>query len=182
MSGYDNLQGIRESVLNVMNKKSRGRPKKIFSPKVAERALIDLEVEKDAKIVRKLESIAALAKYPIETVAAIARVSAKSIVRWHDAYEKDGIAGLRHKPGPPRRSKLSHEQKTEILAWIDGSRTSDGEPVQWTLARLRQAVHDEFGVTLAINAIWKWARKEGRTFSPAELRQRRSAARQLKTG
>jgi transposase len=37
-----------------------------------------------------------------------------------------------------------------------------GENVHWTLERLRQAIIEEFGITLGINTIWVWLRRENR--------------------
>jgi len=57
-------------------------------------------------------------------------------------------------------SKLTSAQKAEILSWLDAGKTAHGEYIHWTLERLRYAISEAFGVTLGINTIWVWLRKE----------------------
>ena len=88
-------------------------------------------------------------------------VAKETIWRWAKAYEKDGVEGLYPKPRKAKSSKLSAEQKREVLKWIDSCKTPEGKATHWTLERLRQAIKDTYNITLGINTIWVWIRKEG---------------------
>ena len=104
----------------------------------------------------------AVAKLPVATVAEVLDVAAETIWRWAKAYDKHGVEGLYPKSRRPKPSKLTPDQKAEVLAWVDGCRTPGGKVIHWTLERLRQTIADHFGVTLGINTIWVWLRKENR--------------------
>jgi len=114
------------------------------------------------KITLKLRAIIAAAKYPTGVVAEIFDVTAETIWRWAKSYQKEGLEGLHPKARAPKPSKLTREQKNEALVWLDERRTARGENIHWTLERLHQAITDEFGVTLGVNTIWVWLRKEKR--------------------
>ena len=136
------------------------RPKSVFLEELADRAQADLDVINDSKIGIKLRAIIASTKHPISTVADIFGVAVETIWRWGTAYQKDGLNGLYPKPRRPKPSKLTPAQKTAILSWMDAGKTAQGEDIHWTLERLRQAISEAFGVTLGINTIWVWLRKE----------------------
>jgi transposase len=138
------------------------RPKSVFLNELAEHVYADLENLDEHQIILKLRSILAATQFPVASVAKIFGVAAETIWRWAKTYQKQGVAGLYPKPRNPKPSKLSLCQKAEVLAWIDERRTADGQPVHWTLERLRQAISDKFGVTLGINTIWVWLRHENR--------------------
>lgn len=138
------------------------RPKSLFSPELASRAQADLDVLDQRGIVQKLRAIVAASRLPTETVADVLGVATETIWRWAKAYEHGGLEGLYPKSRRAKPSKLDPEQKAEVLTWIDECRMPDGKMVHWTLERLRQAIADHFGVTLGINTIWVWLRKENR--------------------
>jgi transposase len=138
------------------------RPKSIFTPALASRAQADLDVLDQHGVMRKLRAIVAASKFPVATVAEVLDVAAETIWRWAKAYEKDGLEGLYPKSRRAKPSKLAPGQKAEVMMWIDECRMPDGKAVHWTLERLRQTIADHFGVTLGINTIWVWLRKENR--------------------
>jgi len=137
------------------------RPKAAFLKDLAKQAQSDLEILDNQKIVMKLRVIIAIAKHPIETVAEIMGVTAQSICRWVLAYKESGVEGLVPKAKKPKPSKLSEEQKAETLSWIATGKTAKGEYIHWTLEGLRLAIAERFGITLGINTIWVWLKKEG---------------------
>lgn len=136
------------------------RPKSVFLDDLAVCAQSDLDALKDEKIALKLKAIIAAAKYPIATVAEIFLVTAETIWRWGTTYRTNGLDGLYPKPRRPKPSKLTSAQKAEILSWLDAGKTAQGEHIHWTLERLRHSISERFGVTLGINTIWVWLRKE----------------------
>jgi transposase len=138
------------------------RPKSIFSAELASKAQADLDALDHHGVIQKLRAIVAASKHPVEMVAEILGVAAETIWRWAKAYKAEGLEGLYPKPRRAKPSKLGPTQKDQVLAWIDESKTPDGKDVHWTLERLRQAVIDHFGITLGINTLWVWLRKEDR--------------------
>jgi len=138
------------------------RPKSTFSPKLALRAQADLVVLDQHGVIQKLRAIIAASRLPATTVAAVLGVATETIWRWAKAYEKDGLEGLYPKTRRAKPSKLDADQRKTVLAWVDECRMPDGMAVHWTLERLRQVITDSFGVTLGINTIWVWLRKENR--------------------
>jgi transposase len=138
------------------------RPKFVFSEGLAERAKADLDTLDRNEVAMKLRAIISAAKMPIGQVAEVLGVAAETIWRWATAYSRSGLDGLRQKPKKPKPAKLDPERKAKVLSWVDAGKTPDGEDGHWTLEKLRQAILDEFGVTLSLNAIWVWLRKEGR--------------------
>lgn len=114
------------------------------------------------KVLQKLQAIVASSSFPMETVAQVMGVAAETIWRWTKAYKKHGLEGLYPKPKKPRSSKLSDDQKVEVLAWLDDRRSSAGDQVHWTLERLQHAIYQEFDIVLGVSTIWVWLRREGR--------------------
>jgi len=138
------------------------RPKSVFSPELALRAQADLDILDQHGVVQKLRAIVAAAKFPVATVADVLGVATETIWRWAKSYEREGLEGLYPKARRAKPSKLDSRQKEEVLAWVDECKMPDGREVHWTLERLRQTITDHFGVTLGINTIWVWLRKEHR--------------------
>jgi transposase len=138
------------------------RPKAVFLDDLATRAQADLDSLDHSKIAFKLHAIISATKYPVGTVAVILGVAAETIWRWATAYKKYGLDGLYPKTRNPKPSKLNSAQKAETLAWLDAGKTAKGEDIHWTLERLRQAIAEAFGITLGINTIWVWLRRENR--------------------
>jgi len=138
------------------------RPKSIFSKDLAARAQTDLDALDSNRITLKLQAVISATKYPVGSVAEILGVASETIWRWATAYKKNGLHGLYPKTRNPKTSKLTSEQKTKVLFWLDSGQSPKGENVRWTLERLRHAIFEEFGVALGINTIWVWLRKENR--------------------
>lgn len=138
------------------------RPKSVFSDELARRAQKDLSALDKHGVIQKLRAIVAASKLPIANVAEVLGVATETIWRWGKAYERQGVEGLYQKPRRAKPSKLTPAQKEQVLAWIDEGRTPDGKQVHWTLERLRQAIIEQYDLTLAQNTIWVWLRKENR--------------------
>jgi transposase len=138
------------------------RPKSIFSLELAQRAQADIETLDQHGVIGKLRAIIAASKHPVATVAEVLGVASETIWRWAKVYEKEGLPGLYPRSRRGKPSKLDSRKKEEVLAWVDECKMPDGREVHWTLERLRQAIVDHFGVTLGINTIWVWLRKEQR--------------------
>lgn len=138
------------------------RPKPAFMDGLAERAQVDLDTVDSQGVAVKLKAIVAVAKHKAELVADIMGVAPQTIWRWVKSYKADGVEGLYPKEKRPKPSKLTAIQKTQVIEWVDNAKTPKGEHAHWTLEKLRYAIAEVFGVTLGLNTIWVWLRKEGR--------------------
>lgn len=139
---------------------ARGKPE--FLDGVAERARTDLKTVDRSRVAFKLNAIVAVTRHTAEKVADIMSVAPQTIWRWVRVYKEEGLSGLQTKPKRPKPSKLTKEQKRQVLKWLDEARTPDGRHAHWTLEKLRQALADEFSVELGTTTIWTWLRKEGK--------------------
>ena len=138
------------------------RPKPAFMGGLAESAQFDLDIVDSQGVAVKLKAIVAVAKHKAELVADIMGVTTQTIWRWVKTYKEVGIEGLYPKSKRAKPSKLTAMQKEEVLAWLDNATTPKGKHAHWTLEKLRYAIAEEFGVTMGINTIWVWLRKEER--------------------
>jgi putative transposase len=94
---------------------------------------------RDARKARKALTVKLIYQdYLYEEIQTILDVSLGSITGWKQAYEQDGINGLRlnHKG---RKSYLSHEQREEVLSWLQ---TKDN----WELGELEYKLAFEYDV------------------------------------
>jgi putative transposase len=94
---------------------------------------------RDAREARKALAVKLVYQnYLYEEIQTILDVSLGSITGWKQAYEQQGINGLRlnHKG---RRSHLSHEQREEVLSWLQ---TKD----YWELGELEYKLAFEYDV------------------------------------
>lgn len=92
-------------------------------------------------------------------LSAIARAvgaSVSSVFRWAEAYRKQGLHGLRPRPTPGRPSSLSVAQKKRLAALLmKGPLTRGYQTDLWTLKRVAQLIHQQFGVRYHPCHVWK---------------------------
>jgi len=137
------------------------RPKVNVDPETVAKAKEELEKIKDSKLSIQLKAIIAAAEHPVEHVADILKVSARSIFRWITKFKAGSIEGLRDRPKGHMRSKLAEDHKNEIEQWIVSSKNVRGEAVHWTLQKLKKELEKEFGVDIGTTPLWKHLKKMG---------------------
>ena len=137
------------------------RPKVSVDPKTVEKAKEELEKIKDGKLSIQLKGIIAAAEHPVEHVADILKVSARSIFRWITKFKEGSVEGLRDRPKGHMKSKLAEDHKNEIERWIVSSKNGQGETVHWTLQKLKRELEKEFGVDIGKTPLWKHLKKMG---------------------
>jgi transposase len=137
------------------------RPKVSVDPKTVAKAKEELEKIKDSKLSIQLKAIIATAEHPVEHVADILKVSARSIFRWITKFKEGSVEGLRDRPKGHMRSKLAEDHKKEIEQWIVSSKNVKGETVHWTLQKLKKELEKEFGVDIGTTPLWKHLKKMG---------------------
>jgi transposase len=137
------------------------RPKVNIDPETVAKAEEELEKIKDSKLSIQLKAIIAAAEHPVENVADILKVSARSVFRWITRFKEGSVEALRDRPKGHMRSKLTEEHKKEIEQWIVHSKNSQGETVHWTLKKLQGEVEREFEIPIGTTPLWKHLKKMG---------------------
>ena len=93
------------------------------------------------------------------TVSAIARwigASKSSVVRWRDAYRRNGLKALRPKPTPGRPSRLSARQKKGLIrVLLQGPLAAGYATDLWTLKRVAQVIRKRFRIRYHPNHLWR---------------------------
>jgi len=115
-------------------------------------------------------------------LSAIARTvgaSVSSVFRWAEAYRKQGLPGLRPRPTPGRPPRLSVAQKKRLAALLLKGPLARGYRTDlWTLKRVAQLIHQQFGVRYHPCHVWKLLTQLGWSCQKPERRalQRDDAA------
>lgn len=94
-----------------------------------------------------------------ETYRAVARssgASLSSIVRWFQAFKRQGMKGLKANPTPGRTCRLSLGQKNQLESLLlQGAQKAGYSTDLWTLRRIGELIKKEFGVSYTTSAIWR---------------------------
>ena len=90
-------------------------------------------------------------------------VSTRSIRRWIAADRDGGAKALMTKARPGRPSKLTDEQVTQILGWLNDASPCDfGFPTErWTAPRVASLIERRFGVPMNHRYLNRWLRRHG---------------------
>ena len=89
------------------------------------------------------------------SVAAKLKCSLSSVVRWQQAYRKEGRKGLQPKPAPGRPCRLSGSEKRKLIRILGKSPLSMGHATDlWTLKRIAQVIRNRFGVFYHVGHVW----------------------------
>ena len=90
-----------------------------------------------------------------DSVAKEVSASTSSLVRWRQAYEKKGRAGLKPKAHPGRTPHLSEKQKKTVVGLLVKGPLEAGYSTDlWTLKRIGQVVRKNCGVRYSIGSLW----------------------------
>lgn len=138
---------------------SMARPKKLVDEETARKAESCLGSLKNGKLTIQLQAILAVRVHRAKDVADVLMVSKRSIFRWIHLFKEGGMEALKDRPRGHRRSKLSEEQKAVIKKWILEGRTAKGESVLWTIEKLRVAIAEELGISIAKTPLWVHLKK-----------------------
>ena len=137
------------------------RPKVNVDPETVAKAKEELDKIKDSKLSIQLKAIIAVAEHPVECVADVLKVSARSIFRWITKFKEGSVEELRDRPKGHMKSKLTEGHKKEIEQWIASSKNGQRETVHWTLQQLKRELEKEFGVDISRTPLWKHLKKMG---------------------
>ena len=93
---------------------------------------------------------------PLSVVARQVEASVSSVFRWWQAYRRQGYRGLRPRPTPGRPSRLSEAQKRRLVRLLVSGPLRAGYTTDlWTLGRIAELIHQEFGVRYHAAHVWK---------------------------
>ena len=137
------------------------RPKSLEMQSLAKRAEEELKEIANHKICFRLQAIISSARYSVTVVAPVMGVHRSTVFKWIKEYSEQGTEGLIDKPKGHNPSKLSAQQKEQIIGWLDEGKNADGEAVHWTLAWLIDEVERVFGIRVGKTPLWLFIRKSG---------------------
>ena len=103
--------------------------------------------------------------WPQKDVAAFLGASTKAVGNWVAAYRAAGDDGLKGKPHPGPKPKLSGRQEAAVLPWLARSPRAFGHKTElWTTRRLAEVIERRYGVRFHSNSMAEWLTKRG--YSP----------------
>lgn len=137
------------------------RPKEVIDAELAKKAREELKNILDHKISMRLQAISSCAEHPISLVASIFGASRQTLWRWIKRFKERGADGLRDLPKGHNPAKLNEKQRERVAKWLRETKDSRGEAVHWTLAKLANAIHSEFGICVGITPLWRLVRNLG---------------------
>lgn len=92
----------------------------------------------------------------INEVARIVGASSSSVSRWKTALRKRGEAGLKSKPHPGRRPRLTRADKRRLVSRLKKGALAAGYDTDlWTCQRVADLIGRAFGVWYHPDHVWK---------------------------
>jgi transposase len=128
---------------------------------LAKRAKEELRGIANHKVCFSLQAIISSARYPVDVVAPVLGIHRSTIFKWVKQYNEQGIKGLIEKQKGHNPSKLSTQQKKQIIGWLTEGKNANGEAVHWTVAWLIDEVERVFGIRVGKTPLWLFIRKSG---------------------
>jgi len=135
------------------------RPKEIIDSRLAAKAAKRLKKLENHRIYLRLLVISKAGDRPITELAQFSGVSRSTIARWIRRFSEHGVEGLRDRPKGHNPSKLNDEHRRQIAHWFTHCTNAQGEPVNWTLEKLRLAIQKEFGISISLMPLWRQVRR-----------------------
>ena len=104
-------------------------------------------------------------------VAAFLGVSTRAVSKWMAAYRAGGEEGLKARPRPGAKPKLSKRQEQAVLTWMAQSPRAFGYPDDlWTTRRLAQVIEKKYKVRFNSNYLAEWLTRRGYSPQRPEVR------------
>lgn len=92
----------------------------------------------------------------LSSVARQVGAAVSSVLRWWQAYQRKGPRGLEPKPTPGRPPRLASAEKHRLVKLlIRGALHAGYRTDLWTLPRVTELIHQEFGVRYHPAHVWK---------------------------
>ena len=108
---------------------------------------------------------------PTGEIAAILAATSGAVSQWRTIWRKYGKEGLLSKPHPGGKSRLSDEQREELVELLlAGPKASGFSTELWTLPRVADLIEQNFGVTYDPSHVSRILKRLG--FSPQKPAKR----------
>lgn len=128
---------------------------------------------------RRRKAIALLrAGETYQQVAWAVKSSVSSVVRWSQAYRRNGRQGLRSQPNPGRPPRLTAAQMARLERLLcDGAQQAGYATDLWTLRRVADLIEKRFGIHYGLTGArrlllrrlrWTWQKPERRAIERNE--------------
>lgn len=123
---------------------------------------------------RRRRGVALLLKeHGVREVARMVGVTPGAVVAWRKRYEKKGEAGLTAKPHPGRKARLSLVQRKKLIRLLKKGPGAHGYKTDlWTLPRVAEVIHKQFGVRYDPSHVWRILNAMGWSAQKPERRAR----------
>ncbi len=109
----------------------------------------------------------------IRAVARTVGASPSSVKRWRDLLKKRGTAGLKAKPHPGQRPRLSKRQRQQLVHLLRRGPRVAGYPTElWTCPRVAELIAQHFEVRYHPDHVWRLLRALGWSCQKPERRAR----------
>jgi len=109
-----------------------------------------------------------------KSLSAVARqvgASVSSVWRWWEAYQRDGPTALQPIPAAGRPARLSDGQRRKLVTLLGKGALRAGYRTDlWTLPRVAELIHEQFGVRYHPSHVWKVLTRLGWTCQKPEHR------------
>jgi transposase len=94
-------------------------------------------------------------------VAQTLKASLSSVVRWYQAYRKNGRQGIRSRRKWGRPSLLTDQQKERLKRTLLAGASAAGHATDlWTLKRIVRLIRADYGVQYTHVGVWKLLRND----------------------
>ncbi|GAB1365272.1 hypothetical protein MASR1M36_23200 [Candidatus Cloacimonadaceae bacterium] len=100
-------------------------------------------------VVKKLTILSSFSWLKTEDIAKAYRINPRTLFRWISQYKEFGVEGLVDNPKGHRHAILTEEMKSRIVEWITTQKDNDGNPMFWTLDKLRKELERVYDVRIS---------------------------------
>jgi transposase len=106
-------------------------------------------------------------------IAKMLDVSPAAISQWKKVYQRAGPEGLKAKPHPGPKPKLTERQRRELERRLLKGPVAHGYPTDlWTLRRIAEVIEEHFGVSYDLSGVWHLLKGMGWSCQKPERRAR----------
>ena len=103
----------------------------------------------NGSVARKLTILSSFSWLKTEEIARAYRINPRTLFRWINQFKEHGVEGLIDSPKGHKPSILTDEMKSRIVEWITTQKDNKGNPVFWTLDKLRGELEEVYNVKIS---------------------------------
>lgn len=103
----------------------------------------------NGSVVRKLTILSSFSYLKTDEIAKVYRINPRTLFRWIKQFKENGVEGLVDSPKGHKPAILNDEMKSKIVEWVTSQSDNEGNPVSWTLDRLRGELERVYGVKIS---------------------------------